>query len=86
LQWCLASADRQPSGRQNVDVQSVEHLIALYATSIDQVDTALASQIWSHFPEVSFIDPAGHEHGFDEVVEKFYRHTMGGGDLAQPCD
>jgi ketosteroid isomerase-like protein len=59
------------------DVQSIEHLIASYATSIDNADTKLAEQIWSTSPDVSFIHPRGEEHGLSKVEQNFYRDTMG---------
>ncbi|MGD0756791.1 MAG: nuclear transport factor 2 family protein [Bacteroidales bacterium] len=42
-------------------------LVALYAQSIDQADTILASQIWSPTAEISFINPGGTEYGWNEV-------------------
>jgi len=45
--------------------------------SIDEADTALASQVWSDSPEVSFIHPLGHEHGFEQIKQSVYRRLMG---------
>ena len=42
-------------------------LVALYARSIDQADTLLASDIWAPTAEISFINPAGTEYGWDSV-------------------
>jgi ketosteroid isomerase-like protein len=42
-------------------------LVALYVQSIDQADTILASNIWAPTAEISFINPAGTEYGWDGV-------------------
>lgn len=50
---------------------------AVYARSVDTVDTELASTVWANTPEVSFIHPRGHEHGWDAIKTNFYEQTMG---------
>lgn len=52
-------------------------MIAKYAKSVDEADTNLASQVWLDSPDVSFIHPLGHEHGFDQIKENVYRRLMG---------
>lgn len=47
-------------------------LVALYAQSIDQADTILASKIWAPTAEISFINPGGTEYGWDGV-KKIYQ-------------
>lgn len=39
------------------------------ARSVDEADTALAAQVWLDSPDVSFIHPLGHEHGFDQAPD-----------------
>ncbi|HLY60042.1 MAG TPA: nuclear transport factor 2 family protein [Terriglobia bacterium] len=55
----------------------IKSMIAKYAKSIDDADTALASQIWSSSTEVSFIHPLGHEHNLEQIKQNVYRHLMG---------
>jgi len=55
----------------------IRRLIAMYAKSVDDADTALASQVWWDSPEVSFIHPLGHEHGFDQIKQNVYKRLMG---------
>jgi hypothetical protein len=43
---------------------------------IDAADLVLADKIWSHAPEVIFIDPRGTERGLQEVKDTFIRKTM----------
>ncbi|GAC1661473.1 MAG: hypothetical protein NVS9B4_13780 [Candidatus Acidiferrum sp.] len=56
---------------------AIKNLIAQYVTSVDQADPALASQVWSHSPDVTFIHPHGHEHGLDQIQQNVYTHLMG---------
>jgi hypothetical protein len=42
-------------------------LVALYAQSVDQADTILASKIWAPTAEISFINPSGTEYGWNGV-------------------
>ena len=55
----------------------IRNLIEKYAKSIDGADTALAAEVWLDSPEVSFIYPLGHEHGFEQIKQNVYQHLMG---------
>jgi ketosteroid isomerase-like protein len=55
----------------------IRAMIEKYAKSIDDADTALASQVWLDSPDVSFIHPQGHEHGFEQIKEDIYKRLMG---------
>jgi ketosteroid isomerase-like protein len=59
------------------DGKAIKGLIAKYAKSIDDADTALAATIWSSSPQVSFIHPRGHERGWKAVKENVYENLMG---------
>jgi len=59
------------------DVDAIRRIIAKYAKSVDEADTTLASEIWWDSPEVSFIHPLGHEHGFEQIKENVYQRLMG---------
>jgi ketosteroid isomerase-like protein len=59
------------------DEKLLHQLLDTYAKSIDTLDLTLANQIWSHSPEVSFIQPRGTEKGYDQIVNDFYKATMG---------
>ena len=52
-------------------------MIEKYAKSVDGADTALAGEVWLDSPEVSFIHPLGHEHGFEQIKQNVYTHLMG---------
>lgn len=46
---------------------AIRQQIAKYTAALDAADTVLASEVWLTSPEVSFISPAGHQHGWEEV-------------------
>jgi Xaa-Pro aminopeptidase len=55
----------------------IRSLIEKYAKSVDDADTTLAAQVWLNSPDVSFIHPLGHEHGFEQIKQNVYQHLMG---------
>jgi len=65
------------SAQQTPDRQVIERIIAKYARSIDAADTALAAEIWSQSPDVSFIHPQGYERGFGQIKQNIYIRAMG---------
>jgi Xaa-Pro aminopeptidase len=78
-----AKAERVESRENNslaetpADSSAVRSLIDKYAKSIDGADTALAAEVWLDSPDVSFIHPLGHEHGFEQIKQNVYQHLMG---------
>ena len=56
---------------------AIKNLIAKYAESVDHADPALAAEVWLDLPDVSFIHPLGHEHGFEQIKQNVYKHLMG---------
>jgi ketosteroid isomerase-like protein len=59
------------------DEAAIRQLIAAYARSVDTVDTALAATIWADIPEISFIHPKGHQHGWESIKVGVYEQAMG---------
>jgi ketosteroid isomerase-like protein len=71
-------------GRGNVsseetaaDSSAIRSLIEKYAKSVDAADTTLAAEVWLDSPDVSFIHPLGHEHGFEQIKQNVYTRLMG---------
>jgi ketosteroid isomerase-like protein len=64
LAFMLAAACSAP--RENAD-DAIRAQITKYAAALDAADVGLASQVWLNSPEVSFINPAVHSHGWEEV-------------------
>jgi ketosteroid isomerase-like protein len=83
MAWPGRPAEARPDQAQaaaahaDTEAEAVRALISKYEKSIDGVDTALASEIWSNSPDVSFIHPRGHERGWEQVKRNFYEKTMG---------
>ncbi len=63
------------SSLSNPDSTLFKSLVSQYTESIDKADTALGAKLWSHVDEISFINPRGHEHGWDEIknIYNFFR-------------
>jgi ketosteroid isomerase-like protein len=66
-----------PPREAAAEVDAIGDIIAKYAKSVDDADTTLASEIWWDSPEVSFIHPLGHEHGFEQIKRNVYQRLMG---------
>jgi Xaa-Pro aminopeptidase len=65
------------SWESSADSGVIRDLIAEYAKSVDEANTALAAEVWLDSPDVSFIHPLGHEHGFEQIKQNVYKHLMG---------
>ena len=59
---CSASGQDSKAAKEAIRQQ-----IAKYTAALDAADIKLAAQVWRNSPEVSFIYPAGHGHGWEEV-------------------
>jgi hypothetical protein len=69
------SQTAQPKSQIVTDSILFNTLVAKYVQSIDQADTVLASEVWSHTGEISFINPSGNEYGWNGVknIYKIFR-------------
>lgn len=70
-----AAACAQGTGGDEGQIRAV---LQKYATSVDNADVSLASEIWSQDPGVTFIHPLGTEHGFKQIADHVYIGMMGG--------
>ena len=62
---CTAPGDKAEDAKAAKD--AIRQQIAKYTAALDAADIDLASQVWRTSAEVSFIHPAGHAHGWEEV-------------------
>jgi ketosteroid isomerase-like protein len=69
---CTASRDKADDAK--TATEAIRQQIAKYTAALDAADIDLASQVWRASAEVSFIHPAGHARGWEEVKEiyKFF--------------
>ncbi len=73
----FASLSDRASAGDLATVGKIKELLEKYEVSIDKIDLNLANQVWSHSPEVIFIEPRGTERGLSAIEETFYEQTMG---------
>lgn len=66
-----------PQAQPAAETAQIRQLIANYCAAVDAADLKLAGHVWDNSPEVSFIHPLGHAHGWEQVKE-FYTNVMGG--------
>ena len=72
-----ASGKGDESGEASADRAEIRELIGKYTRSVDAADVKLASEVWLDSPDVTFIHPQGHEHGFEQIKKDIYQHFMG---------
>ena len=70
-----STAHGESTGRP-ADIEQIQQLQKRYVASIDGADIALVDQVWSHSPEVIFVEPLGTERGLLQV-ENFVRNAFG---------
>ncbi len=73
----IAEGHGNNSSAETSDSGVIRGLIEKYAKSVDAANTALAAEVWLNSPEVSFIHPLGHEHGFEQIKQNVYTRLMG---------
>ena len=73
----IAEGHGNNSSAETSDSGVIRGLIEKYAKSVDAANTALAAEVWLNSPEVSFIHPLGHEHGFEQITQNVYARLMG---------
>jgi ketosteroid isomerase-like protein len=65
------------AARDSAARTQIRALVQRYMQSIDAAHPALGATVWSPTPDVSFINPVGHEHGWDEISSEVYTKLMG---------
>ena len=58
------------------DEAELRQLVEDYASSVKTLDMDLAESLWSQSAEISFIQPRGHQRGWDRIRERFYLGAM----------
>ena len=70
------TAVAQGTASNEEQIKQISGILQRYATSVDNADVALASEIWSHDPGVTFIFPLGTAHGFQQIADMVYIGAM----------
>lgn len=55
----------------------IRGLIDTYMQAVDAADPAVAAKVFLTTPEVSFINPVGHERGWDQIADEVFVRLMG---------
>jgi hypothetical protein len=72
----LVAQDRVSSAPPDAKA-TIRAMVDRYMQSIDAADPKLGATVWSPTPDVTFINPLGHEHGWDEISSEVYGKLMG---------
>ncbi len=67
----FAFTDSFVCSAQNQDEEAIRQVVQKYIRSIDNCDTTLVNQIWSHNDNVSFIAPSGYYKTYNEIRDRF---------------
>ena len=71
-----SAAPARSEETERSDGAALAALVEKYVQSINDVDLALAGEVWLTSDRVSFIYPRGRETGWDAIMENFYGKTM----------
>jgi hypothetical protein len=72
-----AIAQDSAMGGQSDAKKEIRAQVDRYLQSIDAADTKLGATVWSPTPDVTFIEPTGHERGWDQIADVVYGKLMG---------
>ena len=59
------------------DNEDLNRLLNDYVKAVNELDLNHAKNIWSQKESISFIQPRGHQKGWDEIQKAFYLGAMG---------
>lgn len=61
------------------DVKQLLSMVEEYRRSVVNADNPeIAARVWLDSPDATFIHPRGHERGWTQILDNFYRKTMDG--------
>jgi uncharacterized protein (TIGR02246 family) len=75
----LAGVDAQQANTAT-DAQAasaIRQLIGTYMQAVDAADPAMAAKVFLTTPDASFINPAGHERGWQQIADEVFVKLMG---------
>jgi uncharacterized protein (TIGR02246 family) len=74
----LAGASAQASGADSRQTAAeIRQLIDTYMQAVDAADPNLAAKVFLTTPDASFINPVGHERGWDQIADEVFVRLMG---------
>jgi uncharacterized protein (TIGR02246 family) len=73
-----AMAPAQAAGADSRQAATeIRRLIDTYMQAVDAADPSIAAKVFLTTPDVSFINPVGHERGWDQIADEVFVHLMG---------
>jgi hypothetical protein len=55
----------------------IRHLMDVYMQAVDEADPKLAATVFLNSKETSFINPVGHERGWNQIADEMFVKLMG---------
>jgi ketosteroid isomerase-like protein len=55
----------------------IRHMLDTYMQAVDAADPSIAAKVFLTSPDVSFINPVGHERGWDQIADEVFVKLMG---------
>lgn len=74
---CTGETEKKTSPNPESEKKAIEQLIEQYVKTINECDTALVNQIWSHDAKVSFIGPSGYYSPYTEIRDSLVHGIFG---------
>lgn len=72
----LAAQDAGLAAQANPQAK-IRNMVDTYMQSVDDADPKLGATVWLTTPDASFIEPLGHERGWDQIADVIYGKLMG---------
>ncbi|MGA8670696.1 MAG: nuclear transport factor 2 family protein [Terracidiphilus sp.] len=73
----VMQAQETTTAQDSVATAEIRHQVENYMQSIDAADTSPGATVWSPTPDATFIEPQGHERGWDQIASVVYDKLMG---------
>jgi uncharacterized protein DUF4440 len=71
-----ASAQETKMAQDSAAEAEIRHQVENYMRSINDADISLGATVWSPTPDATFIEPQGHERGWDQIASVVYDKLM----------
>jgi ketosteroid isomerase-like protein len=71
------SISAQSAATDQQSAAQIRQLIGTYMQAVDAADPNLAAKVFLTTPDVSFINPVGHERGWNQIADEVFVRLMG---------
>jgi uncharacterized protein (TIGR02246 family) len=70
-------AAQSPAAAEAQAKAEIRQLLDTYMQAVDAADPAIAAKVFLTTPDVSFVNPVGHERGWDQIADEVFVKLMG---------